>query len=35
VIFKYILRAPNDRAVRYLEAGFVERDAIQGLLVRG
>ena len=30
-----MLRAPNDQAVRYLEEGVVERDALQGLLVRG
>jgi hypothetical protein len=34
VVFKYILRAPNDRAVRSLEEGVVKRDALQGLLVR-
>jgi hypothetical protein len=34
VVFKYILRAPNDRAVRYLDGGVIERDGLQGLRVR-
>jgi hypothetical protein len=34
VVFKYILRAPYDRAVRYLKAGVVEHEGPQGLRVR-
>jgi hypothetical protein len=34
VVFKYILRAPYHRSVRYLKAGVVERGGPQGLRVR-